>query len=79
MLVGSNKKILQNKNKPKIIFSDGKNSLLQQAIESLKNYIDPIILFKKENDIISINESFEWKIISLKMKFFSINYLCRGI
>jgi hypothetical protein len=51
MLVGSNKKILQNKNKPKIIFSDGKNPLLQQAIESLKNYIDPIILFKKKNDI----------------------------
>ncbi len=51
MLIVSIKKILQNKIKPKIIFSDGKNPLLKQAIESLKNYIDPIILFKKKNDI----------------------------
>ena len=62
MLVGSNKKILQNKNKPKIIFNDGKNPLLQQAIKSLKNYIDPIILFKNENDI---PKNFPFKTIAI--------------
>lgn len=62
MLVGSNKKILQNKNKPKIIFNDEKNPLLQQAIKSLKNYIDPIILFKKKNDI---PKNFPFKTIAI--------------
>ena len=56
------KKKLLIKNKPKIIFSDGKNPLLQQAIESLKNYIDPIILFKKKNDI---PKNFPFKTITI--------------
>ena len=51
MLFDLDKKILKNKNKPKIIFGDGKNLLLQQAIESLKEYIDPIVVFNKKNDI----------------------------
>lgn len=51
MLLDLSKKILKNKKKIKIVFGDGKNPLLQQAIGCLKKYIDPIILFKKKNDV----------------------------
>ena len=56
------KRIRLNKIKPKIIFSDGKNPLLQQTIKSLKSYIDPIILFKKKNDI---PKNFPFKTITI--------------
>ena len=56
------KKILQNKNKPKIIFGDGKNPLLHKAIKSLQEYIDPIILFKKKKDV---PKNFPFKVLTI--------------
>lgn len=56
------KKILQNKNKPKIIFGDGGNPLLHKAIKSLQEYIDPIILFKKKKDV---PKKFPFKVLTI--------------
>ena len=62
MLFNISKKMPQNKNKPKIIFGDGKNLLLQQAIKTLKKYIDPIFLFEKKRDI---PKNFSFKAVAI--------------
>lgn len=62
MLFNPHKKIFETKNKPKIIFNDGVNTLLQQAIKPLKKYIDPIFLFKNK---IEIPKKFPFKSIAI--------------